>query len=230
MDGAELRAARTRAGWTQSRLGAELGVTQAYVSLLENSNRRVPQRLAHELTRVLDLPPTALPVSTEPGANEEPTNEALVDGLARLEYPGFAYLRKGRADRNPAQLLVDALAAERVDARVMEALPWLLLHFEKLDVEFLVRAAKLKDLQNRLGFVVALARGVADRAQPFNHRLSELSALERRLEDSRLAREDTLGHDTSDRMRAWLRDHRSESAKHWNLLTDLHAEHLSYAG
>jgi hypothetical protein len=54
--------------------------------------------------------------------------------------------------------------------------------------------------------------------------------LERRLENSRLARECTFGrHARTERMRAWLRDNRSNEAKHWNLLTDLKSEHLPYA-
>ena len=29
--------------------------------------------------------------------------------------------------------------------------------------------------------------------------------------------------------RQWLREHRSQQAAHWNLLTDLRREHLAYA-
>lgn len=51
--------------------------------------------------------------------------------------------------------------------------------------------AKLHDLQNRLGFVVALARQVAERnEQP--EKASALAVVEAQLEPSRLAREDTL--------------------------------------
>ena len=47
---------------------------------------------------------------------------------------------------------------------------------------------------------------------------------------SRLAREETFGQPrASRRLKAWLRDKRSDVARHWNLLTDLKVEHLPYA-
>jgi hypothetical protein len=50
------------------------------------------------------------------------------------------------------------------------------------------------------------------------------------LERSRLAREETLCHDSlTQAERRWLRSNRSEEARHWNLLTDLSPEHLSHA-
>jgi hypothetical protein len=59
---------------------------------------------------------------------------------------------------------------------------------------------------------------------------AELQELVRRLEPSRLAREDTLCHDSMTNVeRRWLREHRSPHAAHWNLLTDLRREHLPYA-
>ena len=62
----------------------------------------------------------------------------------------------------------------------------------------------MRDLQNRLGFVVSLAREVAER-EGNGPRLAALRALEATLEKSRLAREDTLG-------RAAL----SEAERHWS--------------
>jgi len=50
------------------------------------------------------------------------------------------------------------------------------------------------------------------------------------LERARLAREDTFCHDSMTQAeRAWLREHRSPAAAHWNLLTDMKGEHLAYA-
>jgi hypothetical protein len=107
----------------------------------------------------------------------------------------------------------------------------LLLRFNSLDTDQLVARAKNLDLQNRLGFTVALARRVAERSAAFRNRLEELKRLELQLERSRLAREDTYGRkENSERMRAWLRENRPQEARHWNLLSDLKAEHLPYAG
>ena len=65
----------------------------------------------------------------------------------------------------------------------------------------------------------------------FRARWLDLGQMEQRLEKSRLAREDNYGpSDATDRMRAWVRENRSDAAKHWNLLTDLRREHLSYGG
>jgi hypothetical protein len=205
-------------------------VTQAYVSMMESSKRLVPDGVARKAARALNMPATALPVAAGPTVVTENSNDMVVKELARLGYPGFAYLRNGRATQNPADLLLRALAPNESNARVFEALPWLLLRFDDLDVELVVRSSKLHDFQNRLGFVVALAREVAQHNKLFRHRLDRLRSLERRLEDSRLAREDTFGRPVTERMRAWLRDNRSNLAKHWNLLTDVKAEHLSYAG
>lgn len=123
-----------------------------------------------------------------------------------------------------------ALAADELDPRLAEGLPWLLLKFEGFDTEDLVKRAKNMDLQNRLGFTVSLARQVAERNPVFQSRRNELEKLEQALEPSRLAREDTYGRrEMSARMRAWLNSNRSPEAEHWNLLSDLKPEHLPYA-
>src|SRR4029453_17749124 len=122
-----------------------------------------------------------------------------------------------------------ALSVDELDPRLTEALPWLLLRFDGYDLEMLVTRAKSLDLQNRLGFTVALARRVAQRSPMFRSNLEALHHLEQRLERSRLVREDTYGQrEPSERMRAWLRENRSKDAAHWNLLSDLKVEHLRY--
>lgn len=127
-------------------------------------------------------------------------------------------------------LLLGALARTDLDARLTEALPWLLLEFHGLDRQELVKTAKAKDLQNRLGFTVALAREVAASNSRYQYRSEDLKELEGALEPSRLAREEPFGsHEMSPRLRAWVLANRSEAAKHWNVLTDLKAEYLPYA-
>jgi hypothetical protein len=95
--------------------------------------------------------------------------------------------------------------------------------------DWLVDRAKRSDVQNRLGFVVGLARELAERRKD-SDASSRLRNQETRLERSLLAREDTLGRESMTQVeRAWLRDNRSEEAKRWRLMTDLRVEHLPYA-
>ena len=86
---------------------------------------------------------------------------------------------------------------------------------------------KQLDLQNRLGFVVTLARQVAERTNALNVRA--LQEKEARLEHSRLAREDVFGRTTiTEAEKRWLRVNRPAEASHWNLLSSMSAEHLSH--
>lgn len=60
--------------------------------------------------------------------------------------------------------------------------------------------------------------------------LQEQSDHFRVLEKARLARQDTFNHDSMTEVeRAWLRQHRTDTASHWNLLTDLESKHLANA-
>ena len=132
---------------------------------------------------------------------------------------------------NPGELLLRALALDELEPRLTEALPWLLLRFEGFDAEAMAVWVKTRDLQNRLGFTVSLARRVAERKPCYRNRLDELRRFEELLERSRLVREETYGRrEASPRMRKWLRANRSGEARHWSLLTDLKVEHLPYAG
>ena len=230
MNGVVLKTARSEAGWTQSRLAEKLGVTQAYLSLMESGGRRVPPQLARRVARVLDLSPTVLPLDTTSTSKHPPTNEWVEAQLARLGYPGYAYRKRPGAVHHPAEVLLAGLSLNELDPRLAEALPWLLLRYERLDEPRLAADAKLRDLQNRLGFTVALARQAAERNPDFKGRVADLTRFEETLEPSRLAREETFGQPhASGRLRAWLRKERSDTARHWNLLSDLKVEHLPYA-
>ena len=222
----KLRTARNGLGWTQAMLAARLGVSQGYVALLEQGQRQPSDALRRRLARVLDLPATSLPAVARRSTAHADT---LATEFADLGYPGFSHLRRGRPRRNPAAVLLDALATEGLDPRTAEVLPWLLLTFPELDWEWLVPQAKQRDLQNRLGYVVSLARGVADLQG-----LEQASALEARealLERSRLVREDVFGRSSlTEAERRWLRSNRPPAAAHWNVLSDLRPEHLVYGG
>jgi len=227
MDGQELREARLRKRWTQQEMAARLGLTQAYFSMLEKGRRQLPKALARKLVQALDVAPTALPLPE--GSFGAPAGSGRLRGeLAALGYPGFAHLR-GKARRNPAEVLLKALNEADLDSRVVEALPWLALTYADLDWDWTVRNAKLLDRQNRLGFVTTLAHQLA--AKPVDawraRNLKEYAAV---LERSRLVKEDTLCHDSlTEAERTWLRQNRPAEAAHWNLLTDMKAENLPYA-
>jgi transcriptional regulator with XRE-family HTH domain len=229
MDGTMLRDARLRKKWTQQDAALALGVTQAYLSMLEKGHRAVSDRLVLKAQKVLTLPPTVLPL--QPAEETMAVTSRRLDfsaELGALGYPGFSY-HPARRRHNPAEVLSSALNEPDLDTRVAEGLPWLALVYLDMDWNWLVRNAKLHDLQNRLGFTASLARDVAE-AKHDNRRAQELQQHAQVLENSRLAREDTFCHDSmTGAERAWLRQNRSPLAEHWNLLTDLKGEHLAYA-
>src|SRR5262245_5962171 len=201
MSGAELRDARVTRKWNQADLAKRLSVSQAYVSLLESSRRPIPDRLVRKLVSMLGLPASTLPVSSESAPLRA---EDAARALGALGYTGFAHLRHSRKV-NPAELLVRTLRSQNVEARLVEALPWLLVNHPNLDWHWLLREAKVNDLQNRLGFVVTLARELAERRGK-SDAAEVLRHWERVLENSRLAKEDAFAQDgLTDAERAWLR-------------------------
>ena len=229
MDGTMLREARQNKNWTQQQTARALGVTQAYLSMLEKGRRTVSESFVRKALKVLDLPPTALPLSSEDSVAPLPSRKHdFTEDLAALGYPGFAYLRT-KVQQNPAGVLLDALNEPNLDARVAEGLPWLALTYADMDWDWLVRNVKIRDRQNRLGFAVSLASEVAE-SKNDSERARKLRQCLDVLESARLAREDTFCHDSMTQVeREWLREHRSRVAAHWNLLTDMKGEHLAYA-
>lgn len=178
--------------------------------------------MAQKVARLLDVLATALPL----GSTSAPLGEdAATTALATLGYPGFAYRRR-RQGLNPAELLLRALKTSDLDARVVEALVWVALTYAHLDWEWLVRQAKLDDLQNRLGFLVTLARQLAEQ-RGNAEAVARLARAERALEYSRLQREDAFRHSMTEAERRWLRQHRSREATRWNVLTNLNARELA---
>ena len=229
MSGSELRAARNKAGKSQVDASRSVGVSQGYISLLENGVRRVPAQLAKRFVRLYGLAPTALPVEGDSWRFAKRGAQTLVEELATLGYPGFSYLRS-RKQKNPAEVLLSALSQKDLESRLAEALPWVLLHYPELDRQWLVEQARLHNLQNKLGFVVRLAREVARRHERQNSGLQALADLESALDESRLAREDTFCQESlSEAERRWLREVRSPDAAHWNLLTDWTPKAVRYA-
>ena len=225
MTGRDVRQARKQKRWTQADLAEKLGVTQAYVSLLESDRRDVPRRLQPKLVALLHLPANELPLT----GDADPLPERRVAAvLASLGYPGFAHLASARK-LNPAELLARTLRRPHVEARLAEALPWVLVHYANLDWEWLVAQAKQHDVQNRLGFVVTLARELADRSgdAPTTQVLRTWEGV---LQRSRLQKEDCFAGDTlTDAERRWLHTNRSAEAVQWNMLSNVSVDTLTDA-
>ncbi len=223
MSGEALRQAREAKGLSQGDVAEALGVSQAYVSMLEKNRRSVPGHLGRKLVSLLGLSASALPVSDDV-APFLPDKTARA--LGTLGYEGFAHLPRGKKV-NPAELLVRVLTAPVVEARVVQALPWLLVQHADLDWRWLLPQAKVNDLQNRLGFVVTVARELAERERR-DVAADVLRHWEGVLEHSRLQREDAFAALT-EAERTWLRTHRSPEAAQWNLLTNMSADTVASA-
>ncbi|HUI74525.1 MAG TPA: helix-turn-helix transcriptional regulator [Candidatus Acidoferrum sp.] len=221
----EFKSARLDKGWNQTQAAAKLGVSQAHLNCLEHGKRRLTPQLVRRAAVVYGLSPDVLPTSEAftPGPVDD---QRLTEMLARLNYPGFADLATKTQEKNPSEFLLTALSQQSLDARVAAALPWVVLRFAKAD-SWLVENARKFNLQNRLGFVVTLARRIAESQN--NPRLSELRRLEEALDESRLVKEDFLPRPPhTENEKEWLRSNRTDDAAHWNLLTRMRPEHLQY--
>jgi transcriptional regulator with XRE-family HTH domain len=224
----KLKAFRLEAGLTQAEAAARLGLSQPYLSQLERGQRRLTAVHARAMARLYGLPATALPVPAEPPEEKWPA-ERLPRQLATFAYPGYAHLRHAPAV-NPALLVLEALSRSELDARVAEALPWVLVRYPDLDWKWLVSQVKLADLQNRLGFLVSVARKLAEQKRGWGGSAPKLRAVESELENARLAAETTLGRESmSEAERTWLRANRPPEAERWNVLSTMTAEQLPYA-
>lgn len=225
-----LKTARNGRNWTETEAAERLGMSQSYLAMLERGQRKVTPRLARKFKSVYGLRPTVLPTSDKFKPRDSVANEEFANEVSALGYPGFAYLKARVKERNPAETLVEALTQTSLESRLVEALPWLLLTYWDMNLGWLVREAKLNNLQNRLGFVESLAEEVLRRSDSKDEeRNRSLSELRNMLEKSRLAREDTFLKPVNTEVeRDWLRENRSDQARHWNLLTSWRPEHLTY--
>ncbi len=224
----KLKAFRLEAGLTQVEAAARLGLSQPYLSQLERGQRRLTEEHARAMARLYGLPPTSLPVPAEPPREKWP-GQRLPHQLAALSYPGYAHLRPS-PPVNPAVLVFEALSRNDLDARVAEALPWVFLRYPDLDWRWLVSRVKLENLQNRLGFLVGVARELAQRRPEWSRSAPRLEKAERELELARLTAETTLSRDSmTEAEKEWLRANRPPGAERWNVLSSMTAEQLPYA-
>lgn len=148
----------------------------------------------------------------------------LEESLADLGCPGFAHVRSDEK-RNPAEVVFGAITQSDLDVRLVEALPWVLATHTDLDWCWLRDHARRQNVQNRLGYLVYLAREMTGAARE----VQILASWERELEEIRLDREDTLCRESmSQPEREWAAAHRSSSAAHWRVLTTITPEQLPY--
>ena len=228
MTSEQLKLGRKNAGLPQAQAAKRLGLSQPYLSQLERGRRPVTAEVARAAVRLFGLPPTALPTPRERPRKVLDANH-FARLLAALGHPGYSHVRRAEP-LNPAAVVLDALSQDNLDARVAAALPWVLLRYPHLSWEWLWTHAKLRNLQNRLGFLVALAGALARRQPGWAGAVPSLEAAERELERARLAAETTLCREAMPAAeRRWLRENRSKPAEHWNVLTSLTAGHVPHA-
>ena len=230
MIGEQLLRARQNRNWEQAEAAEKLGISQPYLSLLEAGKRRITKPLAKRAIKLYKLPPTALPIEHLPEELPVPQERNLASEIAALGYSKLAHVKGKTPKKNPAEVLLTALSAMDLDSRLVESLPWLAAKYADLDWDETIRIAKINDLQNRLGFIVNVARRLVDRAHDTG-RADTLRRIEETLSFSRLYREDTLCRASmTEAERKWLKGNRPAEAKFWRLLTDLSPEHLDYDG
>src|SRR4029079_14915295 len=130
MTGSELKLARKKLGWTQVTAASRLGVSQGYLSMLEQGVRRVPRKLQKKFLATLDLPPVSLPLrESQPRLD----GDELASQLGALGYVRFSHVRARKVRWNPADLLFAALTSSDLHSRLAEALPWLAWRYSDLD-------------------------------------------------------------------------------------------------
>jgi putative transcriptional regulator len=225
MNSFQLTQSRLSKGLEQQEAAEILGVSQSYLSLLENGKRKLNQKLAEKAVKVFQLSPENLPDTENWEDLPKINNSELAEIISAFGYPKFSHLKKAKL-QNPAQVLFYAFQNENLDSRIVESLPWLVFTFPKLDWVKLTKYAKLFDFQNRLGFVVSLAHLLAEKVGD-KSKSGHLLAVKQNLEKSRLFKEDVLSKITESE-RKYLKTSRSKEAKYWRVLSDLSVTHLDY--
>lgn len=149
--------------------------------------------------------------------------------LACLGYPGFAYEpKRGHESCDPAELLLDALDRPDLDARIVEALPWIPFYFPHLRWDWLIFEAERRGRQNRLGFVVSLEKSVAERRSMTKLSCTFIAVIER-IDQIRLEMNDTLCQKSWPSVqRQAAHQERSALAAHWDLDTRVTESDLAH--
>jgi transcriptional regulator with XRE-family HTH domain len=210
-----------RAGLTQVEAAEALGISQTYLSMIEKGARPLTAKLQQRLKNL----------SRESAWNRQTVKDRELQlELADLGYPLFAHLKQSPHHVDPAMFLVRALRQPDLDARVTAGLPWVSAHYQAcVDWDWMVRQAKLDNLQNRLGFLLDLSVAVATITPRTERALNLMTKARSDLDKARLLIESTFCWDSMpDATRVWIRANRTPEAKHWNVVTRLRSEDLAY--
>lgn len=226
MNSSQLLQARQNKNWEQIETAEKLGVSQSYLSLMETGKREITKRVSLRAIKVFGFPPTALPIEQNFDELVLIKNDELAKDLGTLGYPKFAFLKANRK-KNPLEILFLALKNENLESRLVEALPWLVFTYSDLDWEKLFKLAKINDLQNKLGFVICLARALAESSKN-QEKVAFLGEREIELANSRLFQEAAFSRNITETEINWLKKNRSKDAKFWRVLSDLEIKHLDY--
>ncbi|MGB8258702.1 MAG: helix-turn-helix transcriptional regulator [Terracidiphilus sp.] len=238
MSGSEFRTWRKKAGKTQVDAARAVGVRQPFVCAVEKGLRPVTPALKNWMYSVCPqaLTETSTPLASASGHRHwqsaidreaAPYSEVLKELLGNLGYPGFAYLARRPRKVDPLLVLLDALNTEDLDQRVTEALPWVLAHQLDLDWKKLTDEVRLRNLQNRLGFLLEVTVE-ATRKLHLNDVTVKLEPWLNWLREARLYKEDTLCKKSLTQVeRGRLHRSRPKAARFWRLLTDLNAKEVA---
>jgi hypothetical protein len=121
----------------------------------------------------------------------------------------FRTLSRRTPTYTPARFLAHVLDLPKVEARVVDALPWLVYAFPLMEWDWLIREMMLRGRQNRLGFLVDLAIELAE-ALAETDRMRKLLPHRDLLDLIKLDQEDTLcNDDMREGSRTLHRDRRS---------------------
>jgi transcriptional regulator with XRE-family HTH domain len=224
--GDELKNARKASAWTQAQAAARLGVTQAYLSMVERGERAVSSELASKAVEVFEVPATSLPLTEyRPGAHDAgffPV-DAGKPGLSGIRLSAqFGPIESGGSADGGVGLGRSGLTGHRGAGMAATGLP-------ASELGLADRECKVAGSTEPAWDLWLSWRGRPQRREGHSQLEEELAVRVAKLEPSRLVKEDTLCRESMTRAeRAWLRDHRPKSAEHWNLLTDLTVEQLDH--
>jgi hypothetical protein len=145
----------------------------------------------------------------------------------QVGYPGFAYLRN-RRPLNPAEVLLRALRAGDVDARMVEGttLGAVEVPGSRLGV---APARSKRGRPSEPAGISGVGRPTTGRASRRNRSGEELAEQEQTLEGSRLQREGAFRESLTDAERRWLREKQPPHATHWNMFSTVNASELANA-
>jgi hypothetical protein len=158
----------------------------------------------------------------------ESENQTLAQHLAFIGYPGYGYLRQScERGETPMKVLLEILSCIDPEPRLIEALPWIILHHWRMDFHRLIERAKTSHVQNQLGFLVSIARRISQTGR--NHlRTEALKQIEAELDNVRVNGEFFLFPIKTTVQRDWIASNREPEAKHWGILATLKPEHIDY--